>query len=934
MRDGSTQTSRSLRFTTSGLQRVVLGLTAAIVVASGAATAVAAPDPPKPKEGGASRSRDPKAEANRRMLEERDKNLRDQAAKQQADAEAKMREMQQGGAAPTTPGGNPLPPTSQAAQATLGAPGEVPQPEEAGGAGLPPVENVNPDQIGALANEQGLIKLNFTEPVNLEEFVNYVAKRLGVNFHIDGDLRTQFVTFKAPIAIPADQLLPLLSRLLEDKNFALVHEPMGWYSIVQPANIPPQPGEDGLPTTKIISTTLIRPSALEPAIKPQLAQSAQATVRMTAIDEIGVLIVTAPSRQLSIVERLVDEITKGLADQKLHRIPLQNVSADYARERVVTLNGRLGTGSGGMPTVSTPGQPPQAAAGGLSGSLTNLDQRLIADQGNALIFRGRDNEAEAVRELIAMVDVPPAALMGRRYTAGSAVTDVAQQGGRMGLGPILSNTTGGGSSSSTFGGITTLQSSRGRSTGAQGQQSDVATSGFMVDEQNGTIIYFGTAEQHAAVERLVQSFNEQALNTRIEIQMYKLKHAKAKSVSDVLNDLVSGRGRTGNSPFLPGGNLRGGRNNRTGPRDPNLGPTPAEAAAQGAAAGAAAAASEGDGVSVTFDEEDVSISTDEDRNQILVKAPARQQREIGKIIERLDQRLPQVYIQAQIVSVTTSDDFTWTVETQINAGDFLIFSAFGLTGAPTGGGATAPRTVPTARRGVTSAVIDEKYTPFVINTLVDKTNGRLVSNPRILVNDNQEASIESTREEPFSSTSQSANTTITGQGGTATAGTVLTVTPQISEGGYLSLEYEIELSSFQGLPRADGLQRPKQQEKYKSTVTVPSDSTIVVGGFTLDQVNETDSHVPFLGDIPVLGWLFKDYSKQNIKTTIFVFITPTIMTDPNFLDLRLTTEGPKREAGITGEVPDLDPVVIPITAREVLRTRQLPRNQAADRTAN
>src|SRR5262249_18191061 len=150
----------------------------------------------------------------------------------------------------------------------------------------------------------------------------------------------------------------------------------------------------------------------------------------------------------------------------------------------------------------------------------------------------------------------------------------------------------------------------------------------------------------------------------------------------------------------------------------------------------------------------------------------------------------------------------------------------------------------TARRGVTSAVIDEKYTPFVINTLVDKTNGRLVSNPRILVNDNQEASIESTREEPFSSTSQSANTTITGQDGTATAGTVLTGTPQISDGGYLSLEYQIELSSFQGLPRADGLQRPKQQEKYKSTVTVPSDSTIVVGGFTLDQVNETDSHVP------------------------------------------------------------------------------------------
>lgn len=898
---------------------VLAGLAAGMTCA--ALPALAAQDKSKspPSPAGADKSRDPKAaEANRRALEERDRLTREQAQRQADEAAQRMREA--GVGAPGIP-----------AMGAGGVPG-VPGVEEAAGAGgapvAPPPEPVPADQLGALEGETGMVKLNFTEPVDLGAFVEYVAKALKVNFHTDPQMQGKTVTFKAPIAVPADQLLPLLSRLLEEQGLALVREDLGWYSVVQPGNIPPLLDEHELRTTKVIPTPLVKPSALDAPIKAQLGTAGQ-SLRMTAIDEIGALIVTAPARQITIIERLIEEIMAGLADQKLHRIALRHVASDYARERVITLNGRLGVGGGGAAVApAQPGQP--SPIGGAAGALTSLDQRLIADQGNALIFRGRDDEVERVRELVAMVDaVTP--LTAKRYTVGSAAAQVAEQGGRMGLGPVLSSASSGTSALGGFSGRP-VQSRVGVS-GAAAAASEVATSGFTVDEDSGTIIYFGTDEQHRLVEQLVKNFNEQALATRIEIQMYKLKHAKAESVVQVLDSLVQG-GRTGTSPFLPrGASGRSGSSRETrGARDPNLGPRPGEepAAAATAATGAdAGAGGGGDSLSLSFTPEEISIVEDTDRNQVLVKAPARQQREIARIIERLDQRLPQVYLEVQIVSITTTDDFNWTVESQISAGDFLIFSNFGLTGVPTNGDAQSPRTVPANRRGLTSAIIDEKYTPFVIRTLQENTNGRLISSPRVLVNDNQEATIESTREEPFQSTSQNANTTITGQGGTATAGTTLTVTPQISGGGYLSLDYEIELSSFEGLPRTDGLQRPKQQERYQSSVTVPSDSTIVVGGFTLDQQSESDARIPILGDIPVIGNLFKDYTRNKRRTTIYVFITPTIMTDPNFLDLRLTTDGPKQVAKIEGETPPLEPVVIPITTREVLRTRQLPRNEAA-----
>lgn len=819
-----------------------------------------------------------------------------------------------------------------AANPALLNPGMVAVPDEADPANPPAIvlgADGRPVPAGAAEHLQGdgQVRLNFgSEPIEMGAFIDYVSLVLGVNIIPDEAVVAQRFVLRAPMEVPQDQLLPLLSAIVESKGFALHEDPLLGYIIVQAANVPVGVGEGELSTTRIVRTPLVRPSALQPTITASLGGQG-GNVRLSPFDDLGVMVMTGTPRQLTAVEGLIERIMGEVREQKLVRFDLNFVNASHARERVLTLNGRLGGGAGGLLGAGTPQAP--AAPGG---SLVNLENRLVIDSGNGLVFRGTAEESEMVADLVALVDTL-SPLESKRYAAGSVAMDIAMAGEREGLGPV-EQTQGGGGSVGFGGGFST----GGRAGGVlgAGQQSEgrVNTSGFTVDIETGSIIYQGTDAQHARVAELVRTFTEQIQGKRIEIKMYKLQNATAESVSEILNELVAESGsRTGTSPLVPGSRQQGLRQART-TRDPNL---DAQAATlEGADTAEVATGGEGDsagGVALTVDPEEVSIVPDVDRNQVVIKAPARQQAEFERIIRDLDVRQPQVYIEAQIVSVTTSDDFNWTVETQINAGQFLLFSNFGLStaGAAAGGNqaAQAPRIVGTGNRGLTSAIIKSDYVPIILNTLQSQTKAKIQSRPRILVNDNQEGTISSQREEPFATTTQGTATTTTGQGGVAEAGTVLTVTPRISGGGYISLEYAIELSSFVGNP-SSGLQPPKQKENYESSVTVPSDSTIIVGGFTLASESESESGIPILKDIPLIGALFKSYGSTNRRTTIFVFITPTIMTDPNFIDLRLATEGPMKRMGVENDTPDLESIRIPIRESDVGSSRRVPQNLAPD----
>lgn len=754
-----------------------------------------------------------------------------------------------------------------------------------------------------------------SEPIQIGLLVDFVAKQLDANIVSDPGLNDLTVVFNGGLSVPRDELLTLLSMLLEQHGYAITADRPGWYVIKPVGNLPVVFGEGPLSTTRVIPTPMIRPSSLQDAVNKALgiADGQGSGGRVAFIDELGVMIVTNTPRNIQAVEDLVNAVTKERQRMALHRFELMNISADVARDKVLQL--LAGVQTGVLRNQSQPlGEGAQRGAvqvgGGQSNSLSNLPDRLIVDGStNSLIFRGSAGEAAQLVEIIDIVDMP-SRLEARRYAVGPAATQIAQFGEDEGLGPV--RISGGGvqqGRTTTFGG-----NFAGQQFNQQAQGQRMSGPRFVIEDNYEAFVYFGTPSQHKQVQELVDAFAENARGAQVVVEFYKLKHADAEQVAELLNALIQDpASRTGESPFLPQAGFGGNRTGR-----PTI-PSPTELGAFDAATGEGA-----EGTNALTPTSDITIEPDTARNQVAVRAPARQQREIARIVEKLDVRRPQVYVEVQIVSVTANDDFRFAIESQFTPGQSVLFTNFGLTTAPEGGSATDPRQVATNLSGFTSAIIRSDYVPFVINAFQEVGDTRIISSPRVLVNDNEEASVESIREEPFAETTQNASTSVTSQGGTAEAGTTLTITPQISDAGMLNLTYELELSDFdRTASTGDGLQPPSQRENYAGVVTLPSDATMVVGGLVRERNNKTVQKVPFVGDIPILGEFFKRTVDSKTQATIYVFVTPRIVRDPTFADLRLLTKGPMERVDLSAELPELEPEFMPASGALISPKREL-----------
>ena len=140
--------------------------------------------------------------------------------------------------------------------------------------------------------------------------------------------------------------------------------------------------------------------------------------------------------------------------------------------------------------------------------------------------------------------------------------------------------------------------------------------------------------------------------------------------------------------------------------------------------------------------------------------------------------------------------------------------------------------------------------------------------------------------------------------------TQITVTPQIAEGGQLVLDYAVSLSTFVGAASSPTLPPPRQENSLKSIATVPDGYTVVVGGLQVQGESETQSRVPILGSIPLLGALFKDQSATKNRTRFYVFLRCNVMRANNFEDLRFAGRKDLAVAGVDEGLPKLAPRIM------------------------
>lgn len=307
---------------------------------------------------------------------------------------------------------------------------------------------------------------------------------------------------------------------------------------------------------------------------------------------------------------------------------------------------------------------------------------------------------------------------------------------------------------------------------------------------------------------------------------------------------------------------------------------------------------------------EVSIDSHEDSNALVITAEPDMMRSLEEVIRQLDVRRAQVQVEAIIVEVFEGDGTTlgvqWANEkfggTQFNNGVVGIGSlAVAVDQAQdkvivdsittTSNGDTV--VVPTEKTqlgdltslasllgGVNGFLIGGVTNGWgaVLQAVSTDTNSNILATPHLTTMDNEEAFFIVGQDVPLitGSTTGSSNSNPFQSVERQEVGIKLKVTPQINEGDAVQLLIEQEVSSLSGATSVDVIINKRE---IKTTVIVDDGGTIVLGGLIDEDVQESVSKVPLLGDIPILGHLFKSTSTSVRKRNLMVFIRPTIIRD-------------------------------------------------------
>lgn len=309
------------------------------------------------------------------------------------------------------------------------------------------------------------------------------------------------------------------------------------------------------------------------------------------------------------------------------------------------------------------------------------------------------------------------------------------------------------------------------------------------------------------------------------------------------------------------------------------------------------------------DQPNLVLSVDSELNMIIAIGPPSMIDQLGDLIERLDIRQPQVQLELMLVSLSEGESKDLGVELRAELGDsgtlVGLGSIFGLSSITPGSSAAAA-----TGTGGTAVVLDPGDYSVVIKALERVSQGRSVSKASALVNNNESASVSNTVQQPFSTTTLDDGDSITGFGGSESAGTQISVTPQIAEGDFLVLTYNVSLSAFIGEATSEGLPPPSQNTSISSVATIPDGYAIVVGGLELFTDSDADTKTPLLGDIPIIGNLFKSQTESLSTTKFYLFIRASVLRSPSFERLKYISDRAVEESDSEIGWPTVKPLII------------------------
>jgi len=403
---------------------------------------------------------------------------------------------------------------------------------------------------------------------------------------------------------------------------------------------------------------------------------------------------------------------------------------------------------------------------------------------------------------------------------------------------------------------------------------------IMADERTNSLIVLASKAAYMRVYALVKRLD---IPTEVEgagrIHVYYLENADAEELANTLTTVISGITQARGSS-----SSRNRRNARTRRR------TPTRRSNSGLSG---AAAFEGN----------VRVTQDKPTNSLVVVASVKDYIAVRKIIRKLDAPRRQVFIEAVIAEVKVDNSRDLGVSfhggKDLSDGSLLIAGLqhqdlkslnVASLATQTGllGGAIGPL-LPNAEQLLGTSI---PSFGLLFQALATNSNINVLSSPHILTTDNEEAEISVGENIPYQSSLTSLPGIGTGTGGNTTGGfgfpvqsiqrqdvaLTLKITPHINASDMVRLEIDQEISDIAS-PNFAGLGPSWAKRTIKTTVVVRDEQSVVIGGLMAERETYSESKIPLLGDVPILGYLFKYTQKSKSKTNLLVLLTPYVVKD-------------------------------------------------------
>ena len=335
-----------------------------------------------------------------------------------------------------------------------------------------------------------------------------------------------------------------------------------------------------------------------------------------------------------------------------------------------------------------------------------------------------------------------------------------------------------------------------------------------------------------------------------------------------------------------------------------------------------------DSVQAALTDKRSKVLADNRTSQLIVVATDPEQLSVDTLVNQLDKPTRQVLIETKLIEISSNPqtakgvDWTKTLQAQnVAFGNGIIDPATSLTtvktpgttivGTPTPGGGYTPTTTASSSQSSILNLIQGSggFSASTVSGLIPETgflsadgvkavlsflnssyDAQIVSTPRVVTLDNQTAHIEVVRTFPILGTGVGSSVTY------SNVGTILDVTPRISANDFIWLRVIPEVSSHFSdqtitttTPGGVGAVQTFtytvpifDRRRVDSQVMIPNGNTLVMGGLVQDSPTASYTKVPFLGDIPGLGWAFRSEKKTMNKDNLIIFLTPTIVKDADF----------------------------------------------------